>query len=205
MTTSAIAPFLAPPEQVELARLTDGDFQGFLTLVQKSSGEIMPAQGLAAVRFRVMDALNGSRDDLTLSDTLISGGQPVRIEELVAVMAGTDRTQLAHSLWRLETFDEVKAWLRAVRALVRLAYDVDGQLRGHLLLAESIIPMVDTVERREYVLPNGDMASDAITRNLGVRAKVFALDRSRRLPRGHNDGNSIMERLSRTLSSRGPR
>ena len=44
-----------------------------------------------------------------------------------------------------------------------------------------------------------------ITRNLGVRAKVFALDRSRRLPRGHNDGNSIMERLSRTLSSRGPR
>ena len=107
---------------------------------------------------------------------------------------------MIHSLWRLETFDEVKVWLKALQVVVRLAHDFEGQLRGHLLLAESIIPMVETVERKDYVLPNGDMASDAITRNLGIRAKVFALDRQRRSPRAPSDNNTIMDRLSRTLS-----
>ncbi len=205
MSISAITPFLVPPEQVEQARQSDADFQGFLALVEKSSGERVPLQALSKARFRVVDSRNGSIDDLTLTDTVLSSGQPVAIQDLIASTTGIERARLAHSLWRLDSFEGVKAWLKAVLAVVRLAHDLEGQLRGHILLAEIIIPMVEAVERKEYVLPNGDMASDAITRNLGIRAKVFALDRARRLPRGGNDGNSIMERLSRTLSSRGPR
>jgi len=201
----AIAPFLASAEEVELARLSEPDFQGFLALVEKSSGEPVTAAGLAQAQFRVVDADLAAQDDLKLGDTVRSQGEVVTVRELLGSTLGADRTRLAHSLWRLDSFEQVKAWLTAMRAVVRFAHDIEGQLRGHILLAETIIPMVETVERKEYVLPNGDMASDAITRNLGIRAKVFALDRLRRVPRGVSDGNSIMDRLSRTLSSRGPR
>jgi hypothetical protein len=54
------------------------------------------------------------------------------------------------------------------------------------------------VERREYVLPNGDMASDAVTRTLGLRAKVFSLDRNRRVQAGAEGG--FIDRLTRTIA-----
>jgi hypothetical protein len=156
---------------------------------------------ISKARFRIADARNGHQDQLGLQDLILVGSRQVAISDLLQPMVRTDRTQLIHSLWQLDSFDEVKAWLAAMGALVRLVYDVDSQLRGHLLLSETIIPMVETVERKDYVLPNGDMASDAITRNFGVRAKVFALDRARRQPRpSGGNSHSIMERLSRTLS-----
>ncbi len=199
MTVNAISMFLASPAEVQHALQHDADFRSFHSLALKSSGESAMGADLAAAQFRVSDSRAGTRDGLALEDEVMVWGQLRKISELVAVCSSHDRTQLIHSLWKLETFDEVKLWLKALGAVVRLVYDLDGQLRGHLLLAETIIPMVETVERKDYVLPNGDMASDAITRNFGIRAKVFALDRSRRQPRGPG-GNSIMDRLSRTLS-----
>ncbi len=199
MIAPALENLLAAPEQVAFARASSEDFKAFLALAQKSSGEPLNAANLAAARYRIVDARLGSRDDLTLDSIVTCWGLPIRIEELLAGIATVDRVQLIHSLWRLETFEDIKQWLKALRVTVRLVYGVEGHLHGHLLLAETIIPMVETVERKDYVLPNGDMASDAITRNLGIRAKVFALDRLRRTPRVQ-PSNSIMDRLSRTLS-----
>lgn len=199
MTVTALSPFLATDDDVQAALAHSDDFRGFLALAQKSSGEEPRSELLASVRFRLSDGRTGLRDDLTLDDVVISWGQPVRIRDVIADSVGINRVKLIHSLWRLETFEEIKAWLKALRTVVRLAHDLDGGLRGHILLAETIIPMVETVERRDYVLPNGDMASDAITRNLGIRAKVFALDRLRRTPR-QVASHSVMDRLSRTLS-----
>lgn len=199
MTVSAIAPFLAPADEVQQTLAANPDFKGFLALALKSSGEALGDQDLSSICFRVADSRAGLRDDLGLDDMVVCWGQSVRIRDLIAGHGAIDRTQLVHSLWRLESFEEIKAWLKALRVVVRLARDLDGRLRGHILPAEAIIPMVETVERRDYVLPNGDMASDAITRNLGIRAKVFALDRQRRTPR-QTASNSVMDRLSRTLS-----
>ena len=199
MTVNAITPFLATALDVQQALHSNADFKGFLALALKSSGDALSEQDLNTVRFRVVDHRTGIRDDLNLDDELACWGQRLSIRDLVADQLNVDRAQLVHSLWRLESFEQIKAWLKALRVVVRIARDLEGQLRGHLLLAESIIPMVETVERRDYVLPNGDMASDAITRNLGIRAKVFALDRERRTPR-QTASNSVMDRLSRTLS-----
>ena len=197
MTT--LISLLAEPRDVEIALQLNPDFKAFLALASKSGGERLPLADLATARFRVMEPRVGMRDDLQLDDSITAWGQPRTIRELITPGLAVDQTQLIHSLWRLETFEEVKVWLKAVQAVVRLAHDFEGELRGHLILAEAIIPMVETVERKDYVLPNGDMASDAITRNLGIRAKVFALDRQRRTPRP-DSSNSIMDRLSRTLS-----
>ena len=177
----------------------DADFKGFLDLALKSGGEQAFGKNMSQVRFRIADPRQGLLDDLRIDDCVTVWGKPMPIRELIAVTLTVERTQLVHSLWKLESFDEVNAWLKAIKCLLRLSYDLDGKLHGHLLLAEAIIPMLETVERKDYVLPNGDMASDAITRNLGIRAKVFALDRARRTPRAVG-GNSIMDRLSRTLS-----
>lgn len=199
MDALAITPFLGSPAQVEQALAQSSDFRNFLSLAEKNSGEPLKTLNLAEVRFRIMDAHNGTLEQLALTDTVLALGQPVQIGDLIAASVQVDRTRLIHSLWQLDTFDEAKVWLSAMRALVRVVPDAEGQLHGHLLLAETLLPMVETVERRDYVLPNGDMASDAITRNHGVRAKVFALDRARRTPR-QVESHSIMERLSRTLS-----
>lgn len=201
MTASGITPFLSDHAQVALALRHDADFQAFFAVAQKSSGELPQEADLSTVRFRLADRVQGLPDELQFADTIMVGQKAVTIANLLAPSLTIDRTQLIHSLWRLESFTEVKAWLQAMGALVRFARDLEGKLRGHIQLAASIIPMVETVERREYVLPNGDMASDAITRNYGIRAKVFALDRLRRSPRS-SDYNSIMDRLSRTLSSK---
>lgn len=199
MSALAITPFLSPPELIEHALHNDADFKGFLDLALKSGGEPTSGKNLSQVRFRIADPRQGMLEDLRLDDSVTAWGQSVPIRELISVAASVDRVHLVHSLWKLESFEQVNAWLKAVKCLLRLAYDLNGSLCGHLLLAEAIIPMVETVERKDYVLPNGDMASDAITRNLGIRAKVFALDRARRIPRAAG-GNSIMDRLSRTLS-----
>ena len=199
MTANAIAPFLASPDEVETTLRVDADFSQFLAVAQKNSGEQVTSLQATVARYRIIDARLGVRDDLRVDEIITSAGKPTAIRDLVAACCEIDRPRLVHSLWRVQTFDEIKAWLRALRAVVRYAYNVEGDLRGHLLLSETIIPMVETVERREYVLPNGDMASDAITRNLGIRAKVFALDRQHRNPRTPTS-HSIMDRLSRTLS-----
>jgi len=199
MTANAIAPFLATAQEVEVALRFDADFNQFLSLGLRSSGEPANEVDVAAARYRIMDARLGLRDNLHIDEAVLAGGQPTPIRELISAHCEIERSRLIHSLWRLETFDETKAWLKAMGAIVRFAHDMDRELRGHLLLAETIIPMVETVERKDYVLPNGDMASDAITRNLGIRAKVFALDRQRRSA----PSNSIMDRLSRTLSKSG--
>ncbi|MES2682039.1 MAG: hypothetical protein V4650_00830 [Pseudomonadota bacterium] len=197
MTT--LISLLASPQEVEIALQIDPDFKAFLALANKSGGERRQVADLVTARFRVVEPRVGVRDDLSLDDTIAVWGQPQTIRQLIAPSLSVDSTQLIHSLWRLETFDEVKVWLKAMQVVVRLAHDFEGTLRGHVLLAEAIIPMIETVERKEYVLPNGDMASDAITRNLGIRAKVFALDRQRRTPRSATGNSTIMDRLSRTL------
>lgn len=199
MNTPDIAAFLSAPEQVALAQRHDPDFQGFLAVALKSSGEQAHKLDVSTSRFRIVDGRLGTLDDLQIDDMVSVAGQPVAIRELIDSSLTIDRVHLIHSLWRLDSFEQVKTWLGAMRVLVRFAYDMEGQLQGHLLLAETIIPMVETVERKEYVLPNGDMASDAITRNYGVRAKVFALDRASRSTRAQ-DNNTIMDRLSRTFS-----
>lgn len=196
MTANAIAPFLASAQDVEIALRFDADFNQFLALSLRSSGEAASEVDPAAARYRIVDGRLGLRDDLHIDESVMANGLPTPIRELISANCEVERTRLIHSLWRLETFDETKAWLKAMGAIVRFAYDMDRELRGHLLLAETVIPMLETVERKDYVLPNGDMASDAITRNLGIRAKVFALDRQRRSA----PSNSIMDRLSRTLS-----
>ena len=184
MEVLPISPFLAPLSEVEQAQAQSADFRSFLALAEKSCGEPPSRVDLSKANFRIADARNGQKDGLRVTDTVLAQGQPVPIATLLEASLQIDRVRLIHSLWKLDSFEEVKSWLT-----------------GHLLLSETIIPMVETVERKDYVLPNGDMASDAITRNFGIRAKVFALDRARRQPRASSgNSHSIMERLSRTLS-----
>ena len=197
MSIAAISEFLATPAVIQQALEHDPDFQGFYELAIKSSGESAVQADIRGALFRVTEPGVGVRENLTVRDRIRIFGQPTLISDLIEVYGHFLQIQLVHSLWRLETFDEIKLWLRSLKVVLRLANDLDGQLRGSLLLAESIIPMVEAVERKDYVLFNGDMASDAITRAFGIRAKVFALDRARRLPRG-TVRNSVMERLSRT-------
>ena len=197
MSIAAISEFLATPAVIQQALEHDPDFQGFYELAIKSSGESAVQADIRGALFRVTEPGVGVRENLTVRDRIRIFGQPTLISDLIEVYGHFLQIQLVHSLWRLETFDEIKLWLRSLKVVLRLANDLDGQLRGSLLLAESIIPMVEVVERKDYVLLNGDMASDAITRAFGIRAKVFALDRARRLPRG-TVRNSVMERLSRT-------
>ena len=201
MEVLPISPFLAPLSEVEQAQAQSADFRSFLALAEKSCGEPPSRVDLSKANFRIADARNGQKDGLRVTDTVLAQGQPVPIATLLEASLQIDRVRLIHSLWKLDSFEEVKSWLTAMRALVRLVFDLDGQLKGHLLLSETIIPMVETVERKDYVLPNGDMASDAITRNFGIRAKVFALDRARRQPRASSgNSHSIKELLARTLS-----
>lgn len=197
MDGPAIAAFLPTPEQITQAMQNSSGFRDFLALAVKSSGLDPRSVDFTRARFRVADPVHGSRDNLRHHQTLAVEGRDVLIHELLAVHRDVKREQLVYALWALSDFDQIKDFLRATRALVRYAQDVSGDIHGHILLAESLIPMIDTVERREYILANGDMASDAITRNLGLRAKVFALDRERRAKEPGDGG--ILDRLSRTF------
>jgi hypothetical protein len=199
MDRSVIAAYLPTPSQLGEALVSSASFRDFSALVEKSSGEHPARINPAKAAYRISDALNGARLDLHLDDPVMSAGGPCRIADLIALNLQIERSTLAYSVWALQNFTDLKLWLKGMKALVRFSYDLENKLQGHLLLAETLIPMVETVERREYVLANGDMASDAITRNLGLRAKVFALDRARRAQRPLEDGG-ILDRLSRTLS-----
>jgi len=109
-----------------------------------------------------------------------------------------DRRLLLHAVWFLEAFTALKGFLAALGGVVRYVALADGTVVGNLVLSHQILPFIESVERREYVLANGDMASDAVTRALGLRAKVFALDRSRRTPVTGDE--SLIDRLTRTIA-----
>lgn len=197
MSIAAISEFLATPAVIQQALEHDADFQGFYSLAVKSSGESAVQADIRGALFRVVEPGLGLRENLTVRDSIRIFGEATPISDLVELYRYFLQVQIIHSLWRLESFEAVTLWLRSMKVLLRLTQEPNGQLRGNLVLAESIIPMVEAIERKDYVLLNGDMASDAITRAFGVRAKVFALDRARRLPRGMAR-NSVMDRLSRT-------
>ena len=197
MDSQSILPrFLSSSEQVQEAQRSSAEFRDFLALALKSSGADPRGVDVAKARYRVADAANGVREDLGYEDSVLAGGGQHRLSNLLAVHSEVERDRLIHALWKVQNFAELKELLAAVRAIVRYAHDLDGQLHGHVLLAETLVPMVESVENRQYVLDNGDMASDAITRNLGLRAKVFALDRSGHKP---SEPAGVFDRLSRTI------
>ena len=130
----AITPFLATHEHVQQALLHSDDFKGFVGLAMKSCGEVPKQFELELARFRVVDPRQGQRDDLTLDDMVSAWGQQVSIRNLIVTCCTVDRTRLIHSLWRLETFEEVKFWLKGMAAITRFGRDAEGVLRGQLLL-----------------------------------------------------------------------
>lgn len=190
--------FLPSAEQLAQSLRESASFRDFLALALKSSGADPRSLDMAGARYRVADALNGVRDELALDDRILVGASETTLRDLLAVHAEVERERLIHAIWRLDDFAELKEFLLGLRAIVRYALDLDGQLHGHVLLAETLIPMIESVERRQYVLDNGDKASDAITRNLGLRAKVFALDRSGQ-ERLSLNATGVFDRLSRTF------
>ena len=190
--------FLPSAEQLAQSLRESSSFRDFLALALKSSGADPRSLNMAGARYRIADALNGVRDELALDDRILVGASETTLRDLLAVHAEVERERLIHAIWRLDDFAELKEFLLGLRAIVRYALDLDGQLHGHVLLAETLIPMIESVERRQYVLENGDKASDAITRNLGLRAKVFALDRSGQ-ERLSLNATGVFDRLSRTF------
>ena len=190
--------FLPSAEQLAQSLRESASFRDFLALALKSSGADPRSLDMAGARYRIADALNGVRDELALDDRILVGASETTLRDLLAVHAEVERERLIHAIWRLDDFAELKEFLLGLRAIVRYALDLDGQLHGHVLLAETLIPMIESVERRQYVLDNGDKASDAITRNLGLRAKVFALDRSGE-ERLSLNATGVFDRLSRTF------
>jgi len=194
---SVLRPFLCSPEQLQGELRQSELFRDFLALSLKSSGVDPRTVDMAKARYRVADVSNGVREDLGYDDVILAGGGSHSLRELLAPHLEVSRELLIHAVWRADNFAELKELLAALRSVVRYAHDLDGQLHGHVLLAETLVPMVESVERHEYVLNNGDMASDAITRNLGLRAKVFALDRSGQ--RVNHNSTGMFDRLSRSI------
>lgn len=197
MTT--ISSFLATPDEVDRAVLLSGEFETFLTLALKNSGERPAKQQLEQARFRAADASSGLRDDLAIDDRLSAWGQANTIRQLIEPCCTIDRARLIHSLWQLQSFEGLKRWLKALGAVVRFGEDAQGRLLGQVLLAEVLVQLVEMVENKDYVLPSGHIANDAITRNLGIRAKVFALDQQRRAPELAGSDEAV-ERGLQTLS-----
>lgn len=190
--------FIPSAEQLEQSLRDSSSFRDFLALALKSSGPDPRSLNMAEARYRMADAVNGVRDEMSLDDRVLAGGVEASLRELLAVHAEIERERLIHAIWRLDNYAELKEFLLGLRTVVRYALDLDGQLHGHVLLAETLIPMIESVEQHQYVLGNGDMASDAITRNLGLRAKVFALDRSGQEKLSMN-ATGMFDRLSRTF------
>lgn len=195
---SSLQRFLPSAEQLAQSLRESASFRDFLALALKSSGADPRTLDMSAARYRIADSLNGVRDDLSFEDRILVGASEVSLRELLSVHAEVERERLIHAIWRLDDYAELKEFLLGLRAIVRYALDLDGQLHGHVLLADTLIPMIESVERRQYVLDNGDKASDAITRNLGLRAKVFALDRSGQ-ERLSLNATGVFDRLSRTF------
>lgn len=190
--------FIPSAEQLAQSLRDSSSFRDFLALALKSSGPDPRSLNMAEARYRMADAVNGVRDEMGLDDRVLAGGVEASLRELLAVHAEIERERLIHAIWRLDNYAELKEFLLGLRTVVRYALDLDGQLHGHVLLAETLIPMIESVEQHQYVLGNGDMASDAITRNLGLRAKVFALDRSGQEKLSMN-ATGMFDRLSRTF------
>lgn len=190
--------FLAPLPQVEALLASAPAFREFLEQALNSSGSDPQEIDLRQARYRYTDPRGVAHEREAASELVLLGSNRVSYEELLAPQLAVERKRLIHALWCIDSFEQLKAFLLVLGGIVRYSVAADGTVSGHLLLSAAIIPMIENVERREYVLANGDMASDAITRGLGLRAKVFALDRQSRTQKPEEP--SLLDRLTRTFA-----
>lgn len=197
-STQALNTYLRTHAELAQAIQSSAPFRDFLEQAVKSSG-IDPANvNPSTVIFRYT-GIDGVAHESCQSQDFISVGQAsMSIADFLAPQHLFDRRLLMHAVWFLEDFTALKGFLAALGGVVRYVALADGTVVGNLVLSHQILPFIESVERREYVLPNGDMASDAVTRAMGLRAKVFALDRSRRAPVTADE--SLIDRLTRTIA-----
>lgn len=196
--TSLLESFIATPSQVESQLVSSQAFREFFDQAVKSSGSDPQQVNLAEARYRYTDSEGVVHEQKPAEEMIWVGNNRSSLAALLTPQHVIDRKLLIHALWNIASFEQLKIFLKALGGIVRYSAASEGPVTGHLLLSGGIIPMIESVERREYVLPNGDMASDAITRALGLRAKVFALDRQRRVQKPED--TTLLDRLTRTLA-----
>lgn len=196
--------YLVSSAAVELQRQRDLSFKDFCSRAEACSG--LDYQGLPVQRavYRVAGLADGETLDCGLENSIKLKNETVILRELLGPQFGLDREQIIHLIWAAETFDDLEQRLKALRCLIRFSYDENGRLLGYTQTVESLLPAIASVRDRQYVLSNGDLASDTISRNLGLRAKVFLLDRNRRIE-NESSSEGLFDRLSRTLTWRGSR
>ncbi len=188
---------LATREELMAALETSEGFRDFYEQTCKCSGTDPALVALESVYFSFTDGQGYLHENRRLDDLAWVGGSQVSLATLLAPQRGVDRGRIIHAIWSLETFPALKALISELACVVRYGSDAEGKVLGQVTFSDALLPMIESVERREYVLANGSMASDSITRTLGLRAKVFALDRARRIP---IDEGSLFSRMTRSIA-----
>ena len=192
---------LASDEEVERALSSDEGFNEFHQQTLKCSGLDPAGVALDTVQYSFTDGQGVLQQQKRIDDLVWSFGERVSLAKLLAPQVAVQRVKIIHAVWAAEHFVALKQLVRALSVVVRISEVDSGGLKGLVMFADALLPMIESVERREYVLANGEMASDSVTRTLGLRAKVFALDRARRVP---IEEQSLFSRLTRSVRAGKP-
>lgn len=193
-------PFLADLATVDQEIKDNAQFRDFLAQSERASGIDPATVDTRQAQYRIWI------DNAVLGDTQAEtaqvqpGRSTLTIGEWIGVHHQLPRRQLVHAVWRCDSFARIGDFLCALAVTVRYTQNTDGPVVGQVVPTDAICQMVQHIENSEYVLPTGEMASDCITRTLGLRAKVLSLDRIRRDK--PIDDMSLFDRLSRTLLKR---
>lgn len=142
--------------------------------------------------FRLIDSAGALQTGLSFSSALDADGKPLRLGDFIAGQLRHTPENLARAVWALGSFEELRAFLGALRGLVRFSHEADGQVRGDVVPCLLIQHLVERIEQGETLSQRGDLLSDAITRGMGLRRKVLLLDYSRRQQESAPRGNPPM-------------
>jgi hypothetical protein len=175
------------------ALMQDKKFVQFLSMAERDSG-LDPAkiQPLSSQYRLIYGYGTPAVGELQASSLLDINNQQISVEKLIKPFFQHSRAYLVAILWAAPSFPALKSFLRDLKTITRYAYDIDGHVHGCIMLADFNIRMIELIENGQVALPNGDQVSSAITRMLGLRAKVMML-------RGNQDRYKEQTRWEFTL------
>ncbi len=166
---------LAEPAAVIALATSNPTFGGYFRQALRDSGLKVNLAQARQASYRVTLAKGVVHYDLSFQSRLGNADASPTVADLIQPVLESPVESVIHSIWEASSFAELQAVLSSFRAVVRFSRGLRGELQGHVIMTSHMVLLLNLLAKGERLMSDGESMIEAVTRLLGLRAKVRML------------------------------
>ena len=170
----------AKPLDPQLLARTSPEFASFLSLAVRDSGMNRQQVQPINAHYRLLQPDGTVVFGLRYADQVWQGEARVPLATLIEPYLADDPVHWILKIWTCPDLQSLKTLLGQLPAVVRFERGADDKLHGHVIPATVTLPLIEMLQKGQYILDNQELVTDAITRTLGIRLRVVTLFKNER-------------------------